>query len=237
MAAGKAIGCFGLTEPDFGSDPGGMRTRARRDGDDWVLYGTKMWITNGSVADVAVVWARTVEDGEDGPIRGIRRPDGHAGILRARDQAEDVAAGFGHQRARAGRRAAARRRDAARGASGLGGSAVLPDRGPVRHRVRRPRGGPRLPRVDDRLHPRARRSSDKPLAAYQLTQAKLADMAVELGKGMLLALHLGRLKDAGRLPARAGQHRQAEQHPRGARDRPRVPDDPRRRTGSRWSTR
>ena len=63
MAAGEAIGCFGLTEPDFGSNPAGMRTRAKRDGDDWVLNGTKMWITNGSVADVAVVWAQTDDDG------------------------------------------------------------------------------------------------------------------------------------------------------------------------------
>ncbi|WP_280208222.1 acyl-CoA dehydrogenase family protein, partial [Nocardia cyriacigeorgica] len=64
MAAGRALGCFGLTEPDFGSNPGGMRTRARRDGDDWVLNGSKMWITNGSVADVAVVWAQVDVDGK-----------------------------------------------------------------------------------------------------------------------------------------------------------------------------
>ena len=77
MSAGEAIGCFGLTEPDFGSNPGGMRTRATRDGDDWVLNGTKMWITNGSVADVAVVWART----DDGHPR-LRRTDRHARLLR-----------------------------------------------------------------------------------------------------------------------------------------------------------
>src|SRR5699024_7366837 len=75
MATGDAIGCFGLTEPDFGSDPGGMRTRARRDGDDWILNGTKMWITNGSVADVAVVWAHT----DDG-VRGFLVPAGTPGF-------------------------------------------------------------------------------------------------------------------------------------------------------------
>ncbi len=75
MAAGEAIGCFGLTEPDAGSDPGSMRTRARRDGDDWILNGQKMWITNGSVADVAVVWARTDEG-----IRGFLVPQGHPGL-------------------------------------------------------------------------------------------------------------------------------------------------------------
>ncbi|MGW8651908.1 acyl-CoA dehydrogenase family protein, partial [Nocardia salmonicida] len=72
MAAGEVIGCFGLTEPDFGSNPGGMRTRARRDGDDWILNGSKMWITNGSVADIAIVWAYADEPGTDKPrVRGF----------------------------------------------------------------------------------------------------------------------------------------------------------------------
>src|ERR1700759_3488178 len=75
MATGEAIGCFGLTEPDSGSDPGSMRTRARRDGDDWILSGTKMWITNGSIADVAVVWATTDEG-----IRGYLVPKGTTGF-------------------------------------------------------------------------------------------------------------------------------------------------------------
>ncbi len=101
MATGEAIGCFGLTEPDHGSDPAAMRTRARRDGGDWVLDGAKMWITNGSIADVAVVWA------DAGPERRrhprLRRPDRHPRVLGAADQAQDVAAGLGHQRAGAGR--------------------------------------------------------------------------------------------------------------------------------------
>src|SRR5207249_11340272 len=73
MARGEVIGCFGLTEPDFGSDPGGMRTTARRRGSDWVLNGNKLWITNGGIADLAIVWARAEEDGEN-PIRGFIVP-------------------------------------------------------------------------------------------------------------------------------------------------------------------
>ena len=150
MAAGEAIGCFGLTEPDFGSDPAGMRTRAQRDGDDWVLDGTKMWITNGSVADVAVVWAQT----DDGDPR-LRGADGHARLLRAEDRQEAVAARLGHLRARAGGRPAAGRRRAARG-DRAARAAVLPHRGPLRHRLGRARRGPRLPGDRDRLrrHPR-----------------------------------------------------------------------------------
>ncbi len=78
MASGEALGCFGLTEPDAGSDPGAMRTVARRDGDDWVLDGAKMWITNGSIADVAVVWANAGEDG--GGIRGFVVPTATPGF-------------------------------------------------------------------------------------------------------------------------------------------------------------
>ena len=101
MAAGDAIGCFGLTEPDFGSNPAGMRTRARRDGADWVLDGTKMWITNGSVADVAVVWAQT----DDG-VRGFLVPPAPLGSQRPRS-GQAVAPGLGHVRAGLRRRTAA----------------------------------------------------------------------------------------------------------------------------------
>ena len=103
MAAGELIGCFGLTEPDSGSDPGSMRTRAVRDGDDWVLTGNKMWITNGSLADVAVVWARTDEG-----IRGFLVEKGMPGFTRPGRPPQDLAARLGHLRADPRRRAPAR---------------------------------------------------------------------------------------------------------------------------------
>jgi glutaryl-CoA dehydrogenase len=190
MAAGEAIGCFGLTEADYGSDPGGMRTRARRDGDDWVLDGTKMWITNGSIADVAVVWART----DDG-IRGFAVPTDVSGFsapeitkkmsLRASVTSELVLDGV-----RLPARAALPE------AVGLAGplsclnearfGIVFGALGAARDCLETAIG-----------YADSRQVFGKPLGGYQLTQRKLADMTLELGKGMLLALHLGRLKDAG----------------------------------------
>jgi glutaryl-CoA dehydrogenase len=201
MAAGEAIGCFGLTEPDFGSNPAGMRTRARRDGSgedaDWVLSGNKMWITNGSVADVAVVWAQAEEADGSTRVRGFVVPTDSPGFsapeikrkmsLRASVTSELVL-------------------DDVR----LPASAVLPQAaglsGPLsclneaRYGIVFGALGAARDCLETAIgYTRDREIFDKPLAAYQLTQAKLADMSLELGKGMLLALHLGALKDAGTL--------------------------------------
>lgn len=198
MAAGHTIGCFGLTEPDFGSNPGGMRTRARRDGNDWVLDGSKMWITNGSVADIAVVWAQ-VETGGKNVVHGFLVPVGTPGFtaremkgklsLRASVTAE---LDFDEVRLPA---------DAILpGASGL--SAPLSCLGEARFGIIFGALGAARDCLSATIeYSRTREVFEKPLAAYQLTQAKLADMALELGKGQLLALHLGRLKDRGELTA------------------------------------
>jgi glutaryl-CoA dehydrogenase len=192
MATGDAIGCFGLTEPDFGSDPGGMRTRAVQDGTDWLLTGTKMWITNGSVSDVAIVWARA----EDG-IRGFAVPTDTPGfsapeIKRKMSLRASVTSELVLENVR------------------LPGTAVLPEakglNGPLSC-LSEARFGivfGSLGAARDCLetaisYAQTRQVFDKPLAAYQLTQAKLANMTLELGKGMLLAIHLGRIKDAGKI--------------------------------------
>jgi glutaryl-CoA dehydrogenase len=195
MAAGEIIGCFGLTEPDFGSDPAGMRTRARRDGQDWVLDGTKMWITNGSIADIAVVWART-EAGIQGFIVPTNTPGFTANkitgklSLRASVTSELVLEGVR-----------------------LPADAVLPGvqslRGPLscldeaRFGIVFGALGAARDCLEVALdYSRSREVFTRPIGGYQLTQQKLADMTLELQKGFLLALHLGRLKDAGKLEPR-----------------------------------
>ncbi|BDY26278.1 acyl-CoA dehydrogenase family protein [Mycolicibacterium mageritense] len=188
LASGDAIGCFGLTEADFGSNPGGMRTTARRDGSDWILSGTKMWITNGNLADVATVWAQT-EDGIRGFVVPTDTPGFSANVihrklsLRASVTSELVL-------------------DNVR----LPASAQLPEaiglRGPLSC-LNEARFGivfGALGAARDSLeaaidYAGAREVFDRPLSSYQLTQEKLANMTLELGKGMLLALQLGRLKD------------------------------------------
>ncbi len=192
LASGDAIGCFGLTEPDSGSDPSSMRTHARRDGDDWIINGTKMWITNGSVADVAVVWART----DDG-IRGFLVPTDTPGFT-----TNDI-----------------HRKLSLR--ASLTSELVLTD-------VRVPDGF-RLPGVTSMRGPLSclnearfgilfgvvgaartcyesaldyagdRVQFDRPIAGFQLTQRKLVEMMVRTNKAMLLALHLGRMKDRGEI--------------------------------------
>jgi glutaryl-CoA dehydrogenase len=192
MASGEAIGCFGLTEPDYGSDPAGMRTLAKRDGEDWVLSGTKMWITNGSVADVAVVWAQT----EDG-IRGFVVPTSTTGFtaneittkmsLRASVTSELVLDGV--------RLPSSAMLPGAQGLSGPLGCLSEARFGIVFGVMGAARDC--LETAID--YARTREQFGRPLGAFQLTQAKLADMTLEYGKGVLLAVHLGRLKDAGRI--------------------------------------
>jgi glutaryl-CoA dehydrogenase len=188
MATGDALGCFGLTEPDHGSDPGSMTTRATRDGDDWILHGTKMWITNAPLADVAVVWART----DDG-VRGFVVPMDTPGVtaneihhklsLRASSTGEIV---LDHVR--------------------LPASAQLPSaqglKGPLSCLTEARFGivwgalGAARECLETAIsYATTREQFGRPIAGFQLTQAKLADMALELQKGFLLALHLGRLHD------------------------------------------
>jgi glutaryl-CoA dehydrogenase len=189
MAAGEAIGCFGLTEPDHGSDPASMTTRARRDGGDWILDGRKMWITNGSVAAVAVVWAQT----EDG-VRGFVVPTGTPGFsaplikhkmsLRASVTSELVLDGV--------RLPASARLPEARGVG-----APLTCLNEARYGiVWGVTGAARSAWQAAADYAGQREQFGKPIAAFQLTQQKLVDMALELHKATLTALRLADLKDS-----------------------------------------
>lgn len=195
MASGEAIGCFGLTEADFGSNPGGMATRAVKDGDGWVLNGSKMWITNGSMADVAVVWAKT--DDEEGTIRGFlveADADGYSTkrmhgkhSLRASDTSELV---FNDVR--------------------LSGDALLPGseglKSPLmcltqaRYGIAWGAVGSAMACYEEALRYSGERIQfDKPIASFQLVQERLVGMVEGITLGQLLAHRLGRLKDAGKL--------------------------------------
>jgi glutaryl-CoA dehydrogenase len=195
MAAGEVIGCFGLTESDSGSDPSSMRTAARRDGDDWILNGSKMWITNGGIADVAVVWARTPDEAStyagfivptDTP--GFTANDIHQKLsLRASVTSELV---FEDVR--------------------LPDSLRLPEvssmRGPLsclneaRYGILWGAVGAGRACYEAALdYAKERVQFDRPIAGFQLTQRKLVEMMVRVNKSTLVAIHLGRMKDEGRL--------------------------------------
>jgi glutaryl-CoA dehydrogenase len=192
MARGEIIGCFGLTEPDAGSDPGSMRTSARKAGGDWVLNGSKLWITNGGLAGVAVVWARSDEG-----VLGFLVPRGTKGFttrdihrklsLRASVTSELILEDV-------------RLPDSARlpGVRGLKGplSCLNEARYGIVWGVM---GAARACYESALEYSKTRVQFGKPIGQFQLTQRKLVDMLVEIQKGTLLALHLGRLKDAGRL--------------------------------------
>ena len=190
MAAGEAIGCFGLTEPDSGSDPGAMRTRARRVGADWVLTGTKMWITNGSVADVAVVWAGTEEG-----IRGFLVPAGTPGftatvIERKLSLRASITAALSLDEVRLP--------DSARLPLAAGLRAPLSCLTEARYGIVWGAAGAARACYEAALeYATSREQFGQPIAAFQLTQRKLAEMVVDVNQASLTALHLGRLKEAG----------------------------------------
>jgi glutaryl-CoA dehydrogenase len=192
LAKGEAIGCFGLTEPDFGSNPGGMRTVARRDGSDWILDGRKMWITNGTVADVAVVWARA-EDGMRGFLvpkgaKGFSAPEQkHKWSLRASITSELV---LDHVRVPSGAMF-----PKAKGLAGPLGCLTQ-----ARYGIAWGALGAALACFDEALrYAKERIVFDKPLAGFQIPQKKLADVATDITLAQLMALRVGRMKDAGQL--------------------------------------
>jgi glutaryl-CoA dehydrogenase len=193
MHEGEAIGCFGLTEPDAGSDPAAMRTTARRDGSDWILNGAKMWITNGTIADVAVVWARTDDGAVNGFLverdtPGFEAPEMHHKLsLRAsvtselvlRDVRVPEASRFPEVSTLRGPLSCLNeaRYGIVWGAVGAGRACFEAALDYAKERI----------------------VFGRPIAGYQLTQQKLAEMALEIGRGSLVALHLGRMKDEGTL--------------------------------------
>ncbi|MGB0684873.1 MAG: acyl-CoA dehydrogenase family protein [Planctomycetota bacterium] len=193
LATGEAIGCFGLTEPDFGSNPGGMRTRCRRDGDEWVIDGQKMWITNGTGCDLAVVWARD-EEGlvhgflVEGDRPGFSAPEQkHKWSLRCSVTSELVLEGV-------------RVPEANRLPEAKGLKAALSCLTQARYGIAWGAIGAAQACFDEaRRYTLEREVFDKPLAGFQITQVKLAEMATEISKGQLLMWRLGRLKEAGEL--------------------------------------
>jgi glutaryl-CoA dehydrogenase len=193
MHSGELIGCFGLTEPDAGSDPGSMRTTAKRDGSDWILNGSKMWITNGTIADVATVWART----DDGAINGFLVEKGMAGFeapemkhklsLRASVTSELVL-----------RDVRVPEENRFPEISSLRGP--LSCLNEARYGIVWGAVGAGRACFESALdYSKERIVFDKPIAGYQLTQQKLAEMALEVNRATLVALHLGRMKDEGTL--------------------------------------
>jgi glutaryl-CoA dehydrogenase len=192
MAAGDVIGCFGLTEPDSGSDPASMRTNARQDGSDWVLNGTKMWITNGNVADIAIIWARTGEG-----IRGFIVPtDSHGFRANLIHRKASLRASITSELVLEDVRIPAD--FVLPGVSSMRGplSCLSEARFGILWGVM---GAARACYESALDYAKSRKQFGAPIASFQLTQQKLVEMVVVVNRGTLLALHLGRMKDEHRL--------------------------------------
>ncbi len=195
MATGEMLGCFGLTEPDAGSDPASMKTAAKKDGSDWIINGSKRWIGMGTLADAAIVWART--DEEKNPVRGFLVPTDSPGY--------EASAITGKLSMRAAVQTDIELRDVRLpegamlpGAKGLGGPFACLNE--ARYGIIWGAMGAARDAYEVALaYSKERRQFDKPIASFQLTQKKLVDMMLEIQKGTMVALHIGRMKDAGTL--------------------------------------
>ena len=193
LGAGNLIGCFGLTEPNFGSNPGGMTTRCKRDGDNWIINGNKMWITNGSLADVALVWARD----EEGIVRGFLLEKGMDGF-----SSSDI---HGKLSLRASVTSElsmdnVRVQDSSRLPNIEGLKGPLSCLTQARYGIAWGMVGASVDCYNTALnYAKERKQFSKPIAGYQLTQAKLADMVTSITESQLLVYRLGRLKDKGKM--------------------------------------
>ena len=193
LGSGKKIGCFGLTEPNFGSNPGGMATRCVRDKDDWIINGNKMWITNGTLADVAVVWARD----EEGIVRGFLLEKGMSGFT-----SSDIHGKFSLRASITSELSMANVRvpDSARLPNIKGLKGPLSCLTQARYGIAWGMVGAATDCYNTALsYSKQRKQFSKPIAAYQLTQAKLADIVTRITEGQLMVYRLGRLKDKGEM--------------------------------------
>ncbi len=195
MAAGEVIGCFGLTEPDFGSNPAGMITTAREDGDGWVLNGAKMWITNGSMADIAIIWAKTGAIDDAKSIRGFIVPTDTPGFS-AKDQKGKLSL------------LASDTSELVLQDVRVGPESLLPESGGLksplmcltqaRYGIAFGAVGAAMACLDEAVrYAKERMMFDQPIGAKQIQQVRLADMLTKITQGQLLCLQLGRLKDLG----------------------------------------
>lgn len=193
LGAGNLIGCFGLTEPNFGSNPGGMITRCKRDGDDWIINGNKMWITNGSLADVALVWARD----EEGIVRGFLLEKGMGGFTSSDIHGKlslrsSVTSELSMENVRVN--------DTSRLPNIEGLKGPLSCLTQARYGIAWGMVGAAVDCYNTALdYSKERKQFSKPIAGYQLTQAKLADMVTLITESQLLVYRLGRLKDEGKM--------------------------------------
>jgi glutaryl-CoA dehydrogenase len=197
LASGKTIGCFGLTEPDFGSNPGGMITRAVKDGNDWILNGTKMWITNASMADVAIIWAKTGELDDTKSIRGfIVETDRDGYVAKNQKGKLSLLASDTSEISLQDVRVPAA--NMLPGSSGL--KSPLKCLNEARYGIAWGAVGAAMACYEEALsYGKNRVQFDRPIAGFQIQQVRLVEMLTEITKAQLLNLQLGRLKDAGRL--------------------------------------